>query len=126
MKQGIVRKAVWAGVFGAAGVLHFAKPETFDALVPEELPGGQRFWTYASGVGELALAGAIAGSMVRPEWSRGAGLSSTAFLAGVWPGNIKMAWDWRNRAPRPKAIAFARVPMQLPMMWSTWKIAAER
>ena len=34
-----IRSAVWGTVFGTAGVLHFVKPEGFDRIVPEELPG---------------------------------------------------------------------------------------
>lgn len=36
------------------GVLHFAAPKPFDTIIPTELPGTPRFYTYASGVGELA------------------------------------------------------------------------
>ena len=43
-------------LFGFAGVMHFIRPATFDALVPEQLPGRQRTWTYGSGVCELVAA----------------------------------------------------------------------
>ena len=38
------------------GILHFAKPKPFDALIPEQLPGTARGWTLGSGVAELAVA----------------------------------------------------------------------
>ena len=120
-----IRRAIWAGVFGFAGVMHFAQPKPFDTLVPPELPGGRRVWTYGSGAVELALGAAIAGSLTgRTSHSYDAAVSAvaTAFLAGVWPGNIKMAWDWRNKDLTERSIAFVRVPMQLPMMYSTWKL----
>lgn len=120
-----IRRAIWAGVFGFAGVMHFAQPKPFDTLVPPELPGGRRVWTYGSGAVELALGAAIAGSLTgRTSRSYEAAVSTTAtaFLAGVWPGNIKMAWDWRNKGLTERSIAFVRVPLQLPMMYSTWKL----
>lgn len=42
---------------GVMGVLHFVKPEHFDRIVPRALPGSARFYTYASGVAELGVAG---------------------------------------------------------------------
>lgn len=118
------RKTIWASVFGVAGVLHFAQPKFFDALVPRELPGGRRVWTHGSGVAELALSAGIGGTAIADSrrYDAAVATAATAFLAGVWPGNIKMAWDWRTQSAVPRAIAFARVPMQLPMMHSTWKL----
>ena len=42
-----------------AGVLHFVRPKPFDSLIPEQLPGSARAWTYGSGVSELATAALI-------------------------------------------------------------------
>lgn len=120
-----IRRAIWAGVFGFAGVMHFAQPKPFDTLVPPELPGGRRVWTYGSGAVELALGAAIAGSLtgwMSRSYEAAVSTTATAFLAGVWPGNIKMAWDWRNKDLTERSIAFVRVPLQLPMMYSTWKL----
>ncbi|MBF0581640.1 MULTISPECIES: hypothetical protein [Corynebacterium] len=120
-----IRRAIWAGVFGFAGVMHFAQPKPFDTLVPPELPGGRRVWTYGSGAVELALGAAIAGSLtgrMSRSYEAAVSTTATAFLAGVWPGNIKMAWDWRNKGLTERSIAFVRVPLQLPMMYSTWKL----
>ena len=50
------RLAVGLGAgIGAAGVLHFVRPEFFDAIVPPWLPPSQRFWTLISGVAELVV-----------------------------------------------------------------------
>ncbi|MEO5312239.1 hypothetical protein [Corynebacterium sp. c24Ua_83] len=123
-----IRSAVWGTVFGTAGVLHFVKPEGFDRIVPEELPGTPRAWTLGSGAMEIALATSIAVCSLKPEW-RGALRSTIApaaalFLVGVLPGNIKMAWDWRAKPQPARAIAFARVPLQLPMILSVAKLGA--
>ncbi|MFF6909442.1 hypothetical protein ACFY9Q_26320 [Streptomyces sp. NPDC012389] len=104
-----------AGLMAGAGVLHFAVPKAFDATVPQILPGAPRTWTYASGVVELALAAGIA----HPR-TRGAAARATAgFFVGVFPANVQMAVDWRDR-PRPqRAAALARLPLQLPLvLWA--------
>ena len=121
-----IRRAIWAGVFGFAGVMHFAQPKPFDTLVPPELPGGRRVWTYGSGAVELALGAAIAGSLTgRTSRSYEAAVSTTAtaFLAGVWPGNIKMAVDWRDKPWPAQAVAIGRVPLQIPLIRSAVAIA---
>ncbi|MET9927362.1 MULTISPECIES: hypothetical protein [unclassified Streptomyces] len=104
-----------AGLMAGAGVLHFAVPKVFDATVPRILPGSPRTWTYASGVVELALAAGLA----HPR-TRGAAARATAgFFVGVFPANVQMAVDWRDR-PRPqRAAALARLPVQLPLvLWA--------
>lgn len=104
-----------AGLMAGAGVLHFAVPKVFDATVPRILPGSPRTWTYASGVVELALAAGL----VHPR-TRGAAARATAgFFVGVFPANVQMAVDWRDR-PRPqRAAALARLPVQLPLvLWA--------
>lgn len=120
-------RVLWAGVFGYAGAMHFKNPRAFEFLVPRELPGERRDWVYGSGAAELALSVAVAGSLansVRGKESAAyngvvANLA-TAFLLAVWPGNMLMAWKWRNHKFKQRAIAFARVPAQVPMMMMTW------
>ena len=53
-----IAPVVTAGFLGTTGVLHFAKPEHYDAIVPHALPGSARFYTYASGAAEIHPAGA--------------------------------------------------------------------
>lgn len=134
-RKSIIRSLVWTQVFGTAGVLHFVKPEVFDDLVPEELPGTRRDWTLGSGIMELGLAGLIGGLTAAATLGKKStaeraqrtlnstvGPAAALFLLGVWPGNIKMAWDFRKKTAVPKAIAFARVPAQLPMMKSVLRL----
>ncbi|WP_225976569.1 MULTISPECIES: hypothetical protein [Corynebacterium] len=128
MPNSPLRSGVWASVFGLAGTLHFVHPHNFDAIVPAAVPGTKRQWTYASGVAELALAGAIAATTLapslRPYQNKLVAPAAAVFLAAVWPANMKMAWDWRNKKPLLKALAFARVPAQIPMINSVRKLGA--
>ncbi len=109
-----------AALLLAAGVAHFARPGTFDDIVPRSLPGSARAWTYASGVAELALAAAVAA----PRTRRVGALATAGFLAAVLPANVKMAVDWRHRRSPYREIAWARVPLQAPLIW--WAVRAGR
>ncbi|WP_406327162.1 DoxX family protein [Streptomyces sp. NBC_00203] len=104
-----------AGLLAAAGVTHFVAPRQYDATIPRALPGRPRTWTYASGAAELALAAGVA----LPRTRRVAGLATAAFFVGVFPANVKMAVDWRNRPAPLKAAALARLPLQVPLvLWA--------
>ncbi|MGV9912704.1 DoxX family protein [Streptomyces tendae] len=104
-----------AGLLAAAGVAHFTQPRPFDATVPRSLPGTPRAWTYAGGVAELALAAGLA----VPRTRKAAALSAAAFFVGVFPANVKMAWDWRHRPARQRAAALGRLPVQVPLvLWA--------
>ncbi|WP_035803036.1 DoxX family protein [Kitasatospora mediocidica] len=104
-----------AALLGAAGAAHFRKPKMFDELVPGWLPGEARDWTRASGVAELALAAAVA----VPATRRVGALAGAGFFVAVFPANVKMALDWRDRGPREKALAYGRLPLQVPLvLWS--------
>lgn len=101
------------------GVLHFARPRPFDSLIPRSLPGPRRVWTYGSGVAELAVAALLAAPATRRVGGRAA---QTLFL-GVWPGNVTMVWRWRRRPWPQQLIAWARLPLQIPMIRAAGFIA---
>ncbi|MEU5370236.1 hypothetical protein ABZ362_14840 [Streptomyces sp. NPDC005951] len=103
------------GFVGGAAVLHFAVPKAFDATVPRILPGAPRAWTYGSGVVELALAAGLA----HPRTRAAAARMTAGLFVGVFPANVQMALDWRHR-PRPQQVAaWARLPVQVPLvLWA--------
>lgn len=110
----------WAmpAALAAMGVLHFVKPRPFDGLIPPELPGSRRAWTYGSGVAELAVAGLLAA----PRTRRLGGAAATALFLGVLPGNLQMVRAWRRKPVWPyQVIAWGRLPLQVPMI-----VAADR
>ena len=104
----------------AAGAAHFARPRTFDAIVPRSLPGAPRAWTYASGVAELALGAAVAA----PRTRRVGALAAAGFFVAVLPANVRMALDWRDHPAPYRAAAWARVPLQVPLV--CWALRAGR
>ncbi|SLM99476.1 putative membrane protein [Corynebacterium xerosis] len=95
-------------LLGGAGILHLARPETFDGIVPRALPGRARVYTYASGAAELGVAGLLA----VPSTRRLGGIAAAALFVAVFPANLQMAYDWRGARPRKRAIALGRLPLQ--------------
>jgi uncharacterized membrane protein len=111
-----------AGLLAAAGVTHFTRPAFYDRIVPRALPGPARFWTYASGVAELAVAAAVA----HPATRRRGGLAAAALFVAVLPANVQMAHDWRRRSRAQRAIAYGRLPAQAPLVWWALRVARGR
>ncbi|MFJ6748587.1 MULTISPECIES: DoxX family protein [unclassified Streptomyces] len=104
-----------ARLLAGAGTVHFLAPKPFDAMIPRTLPGSPRAWTYASGAAELAIAAAIA----VPRTRRAGAVAAAGLFAVVFPANVKMAHDWRNRPAPLKAAAYARLPGQVPLiLWA--------
>jgi len=103
-----------------AGVAHFLNPDFFDAIVPPWAPGSARFATYASGVAEILVGLGIVVKRTRrlALWS-----AATLFVA-VYPANLYMAWDWRDRELADRLVAYGRLPLQIPMIW--WAITLAR
>lgn len=107
------RAAVALAAFLAGGGLtHFVSPAFYDPLVPTRLPGSARFWVLASGVAELGVAAMVAA----PRTRRLGGLAAAALFVAVFPANVKMALDWSDRPPRARAIAYGRLPLQVPLL----------
>jgi len=103
-----------------AGVAHFLNPGFFDAIVPPWVPGTPRGATYVSGVAELLAGLGIVVSRTR----RFALWSAAALFVAVYPANLYMAWDWRDRDLADRLVAYGRLPLQVPMVW--WAVAAAR
>jgi uncharacterized membrane protein len=100
------------------GTLHFVAPKPFDGIVPVELPGGQRFYTYASGVGELATGALLLSARTRKLGA----LSAVALFLAVFPANINMVRLWRDKPLFMRLGAIARLPLQIPMIIAALKI----
>jgi uncharacterized membrane protein len=96
----------------STGVLHFAAPASFDMIVPEQLPGAARTWTHLSGVAELLVAALIA----VPRTRRFGGLLAALLFVAVFPANVKMVIDWSDRPVWMRALAYGRLPLQIPLV----------
>lgn len=113
------RVAVAMGIFiTLAGVMHFVNPQFFDDIVPPWLPPSERFWTYASGVAEL-----IVGPLLLLGRTRRVGaLAGIALFVAVYPGNLYMTWDWRDRPVSEQIVSYGRLPLQFVLIWLAWRV----
>ncbi|MBN3513508.1 DoxX family protein [Mycolicibacterium nivoides] len=102
------------------GTLHFVAPKPFDSIIPAELPGSARFYTYASGVGELATGALLA----VPRTRRLGALAAVALFIAVFPGNVNMVRLWWDKPWPMRIVAIARLPLQIPMI--TWALRVYR
>ena len=100
------------------GALHFVAPKPFDSIVPAELPGSQRFYTYASGVGEVTT-GAL---LLVPRTRRLGALAAVALFVSVFPANVNMVRLWKDKPLFMRIGAIARLPLQIPMIIEALKI----
>lgn len=107
-----------AAMLLGVGSLHFLTPKPFDEIVPAELPGSARFYTYASGVAEL-VTGAL---LLAPRTRRLGALASVALFVAVFPANVNMVRLWKNKPVVMRAGALARLPLQIPMVLEALKI----
>lgn len=108
---------VVVAAFTLSGTVHLVRPRTFEPLMPRWVPA-HREVILASGVVELVCAAGL----LLPSTRRAAGWASVAVLLGVFPGNLKMAVDAsRTRDRRFQALAYGRLPLQLPMIRAAWR-----
>jgi uncharacterized membrane protein len=109
-----------ATLLTVTGVTHLVAPGPFDAIVPRCLPGTPRFWTLASGVAELGVAAAVA----VPRTRRLGAAAAAALFVAVFPANVTMARDWSDRSLPARAVAYGRLPLQVPLV--AWALAVRR
>ena len=106
-----------AAVLLTTGTLHFAAAGAFESIVPDWL-GSAAFWVAASGVAELACALGLAW----PATRRLAAWAAVALFVVVFPGNITMVVH-AERGHGSELIAWARLPLQVPLVLWAWWIA---
>ena len=114
------RIAIVMGVFMlSAGVMHFANPDFFNDIVPPWLPPSESFWTYISGVAEIV----IALMLFNPATRRRGAYWAVALFIAVYPANLYMTWDWRDRTASEQFISWVRLPFQFLFIWAALQIA---
>ena len=107
-----------ASMLLGTGTLHFVAPKPFDTIVPAELPGSQRFYTYASGVAELTTGALLLSARTRKVGA----LTAAALFVAVFPANVNMVRLWRDKPLVMRLGAIARLPLQIPMITTALKI----
>ena len=113
--------AVILGLFIlGAGVTHFINPAFFDAIVPPWMPFGERFWTIVSGIAEVIIGIGV----LRLSTRKRAALAAFVLFIAVYPANLYMAWDWRDRPFGDQLISFGRLPFQF--LFFAWALSVAR
>ena len=108
------RSSPWllAGLLAGAGAAHFAAPRPFTQIVPKSLPNPELL-VAVSGVAELACAALVA----HPRTRRLGGWASAALFVVVFPANVQMALDSGRGSSAYQAVTWARLPLQIPLVW---------
>ena len=118
--------------FVGAGVMHFARPDFFESVVPDWFPD-KRLANHASGAAEIVLG---LGLLARPT-SRWSAYGLVALTAAVFPANIDMAVNDVELKPvdgkmtrsvgtavgPSRLVNWVRLPLQLPIAYGMWQIA---
>jgi uncharacterized membrane protein len=118
--RGATQKAAYraGAMLMTIGTVHFLTPDPFDTIVPAELPGSARLYTYASGVAEITI-----GALLLPRRTRRlASLAAIALFVGVFPANVNMVRLWWDKPWPMRIAAMARLPLQIPMIMTALKI----
>ena len=104
-----------------AGITHFANPVFFDDIVPPWLPPSERFWTYISGLAEIAVGVAV----LMPKYRRIGGWAAVVLFVAVYPANLYMVWDWRDRTAAEQVVSWVRLPFQFVFIWIALLVAEQ-
>jgi len=107
-----------AALLLGVGTVHFLAPKPFDDIIPAELPGSPRFYTYASGVAEVSIGALLLARHTR----RNAALAAVALFICVFPANINMVRLWWDKPWPMRIAAIARLPLQIPMITEALKV----
>ena len=102
------RRYATAGSWIVAGLLHFAVPRYYEAIVPPSLAEWRREVVRLSGLAEVTGGAAILPASTR----RGARWLLLATLVAIFPANIHMARNPDRFAGIPPALLWARLPLQ--------------
>lgn len=100
--------AVASTVFAGTGVAHFARPDFFEAVVPEWFPN-KSIANQLSGAAEVALG---LGLLLR-QTRRVSGWGLLALVAAVFPANIDMAIN-KVDIKKDEAGTYRRYPGEVP------------
>ncbi|OMC21354.1 hypothetical protein [Mycobacterium sp. SP-6446] len=107
-----------AAMLMGIGTLHFLAPKPFDGIVPAELPGDPRLYTYVSGAAEVSI-----GALLLPRRTRrSAALAAALLFVAVFPANVNMVRLWWGKPWPMRVAALARLPLQIPMITTVLKI----
>jgi len=112
-----------AAFLGGMAVTHVVARKPFEAMIPRWLPGSRVAWNAAATVAE----GGSAVLLARESTARSGGYAALATFATVYVANVEAARKGGYRgAPgwlASRQAAYARLPLQAPLLWWAMRIA---
>lgn len=105
--------------FIAVGLLHFIKPQTFAAIMPDWIPMHKEA-VAVSGVAEIAGGAAL----FSDRTARPGGWWLIALMVAVFPANVHMAVNpdqVKGIEDVPRWLLWARLPLQPLAIWLVWR-----
>ena len=114
-------RTLLSAFFTLAGVLHFSRPEFYEAIVPPSLQARRKEIVAVSGAAEIAGAALV----LNPASRRLGRWWLLALLAAVFPANVHMATNPEDvqgldLRKMPRWALWARLPLQPLMMVWVW------
>lgn len=101
-----------------AGINHFWHPDMYAAIMPPWLPAHYPL-VYISGVVEILL-----GALLLPLATRRlAAWGLILLLIAIFPANIQMAINYTKEHHPYTWVAYARLPLQIVLIWWAWLYA---
>jgi len=107
-------------LYVVAGAAHFAATRIYMRAMPGYLPD-PRALVLVSGAAEIG--GGI--GVMLPGTRRAAAWGLVLLLVAVMPANVWMAQHPENFAEIPQWALWARLPLQLPLIWWAWRFTRE-
>lgn len=118
-----------AVLFTSAGVMHFAKPDFFESIVPDWFPDA-KLANRISGATEIILGV----GMLWPRTRHVSALGLLGLTIVVFPANVDMAINKVEVKPVDGSMTrsvdtatgpqnWIRLPMQVPLAWWLWREA---
>jgi uncharacterized membrane protein len=106
-----------AALLGGSGVVHLARPRTYEWLVPPEL-GDARAWVTATGVAEIGTAALLSATATR-RWG---GWAAAGLLVAFVPAHLH-TFRVVPKKPLPLTVAAVRLPLQVPLVSAALRVA---
>jgi uncharacterized membrane protein len=104
-----------AAVYILAGIFHFLFPKPFLKIVPKYIP--YPLWAvYVSGFFEILFGLGL----LFPQTQSYAAIGLILLLIAVFPANLYMAQRMKEKKNKYAWIAFARLPLQLVLIYWAW------
>ena len=105
-------------LYMAAGINHFWHPETYVRIMPPWLTAHETL-VFISGIAETVLGAMLLISGTRKFAAWGIIL----LLIAVFPANIQMAVYWHQSNHPNQWLAWARLPLQIVLIWWAWRVS---